>query len=254
MPKHQSRSAHLARRIQATTGVSYTAALGLVTPNERWLALSRALREHGMTDAADSLHRIVRVDAQQHAWWEAYALVEHAHRELRTLDRATFTGVSRACKREAHAVAVAAGFLPAGHQMGAEVYHAAFLALSQAGTLADGRALARAAVGALDDDPLECSDVVRSAGRRPVVYRTAQDSCGPDSEYAFAAGNAARAMAAASRVPWRGDEQWYEAAALMAEAAWYGTVAAGRPPLRGRERFREFLDDDFAGRAGETRF
>ncbi|MFE2728049.1 hypothetical protein [Kitasatospora sp. NPDC059327] len=253
MPKRQSRSAYLARRIQATTGVSYTTALGLLAPNERWLALSGVLRAHGMTVPADSLHRIVRVDAEQHAWWKAYGLIEHAYRELRTVDRATFTTVSQACKREADAVAGAAGFLPAGYEMGAEVYHMAFLALSKAGTVADGRTLAGAAIGALDDDPLECSDVIRSSGRRPVVYRTAQDSCGPDTEYAFAARDAARAMAAASRIRFRGDEQWYEAAGLMAEAVWHGSVAAGLAPLHGRARFREFLGDDFADRAGAAR-
>ncbi|MFC9431362.1 hypothetical protein [Streptomyces sp. NPDC056987] len=129
----------------------------------------------------------------------------------------------------------------------AEVYHVAFLTLSQAGTMADGRRLARAALDVFADDPTWCSDVIRSRGRSPFTYDTAAGLTGPGVPTAVAARSAARAMARAAAVPHRGDEEWYGAAGIMVEVIWHAGRAAGVPPLEGRQTCQDHLRD-FHGR------
>jgi hypothetical protein len=130
----------------------------------------------------------------------------------------------------------------------AEAYHAAFLALSKAGTLPDGRTLAHAALDMFADDATWCSDIIRSKGRAPFTYDTAAGLTGPGTPTAVAARKAARAMARAATVPFNRDEEWYEAAGIMVEVMWHAGEAAGLSPLEGRpncqDHLRHFMDGE----------
>lgn len=75
-----------------------------------------------------------------------------------------------ACSDAAEAALNRAGCEKYSYAPDAEVYHVSFLALSKAGTLPDGRALARVALDVFADDPTWCSDVIRPSAamrRRP---------------------------------------------------------------------------------------
>ncbi|WP_042162952.1 hypothetical protein [Streptomyces sp. NBRC 110035] len=143
-----------------------------------------------------------------------------------------------------------AGFDTHSYAPDAEAYHAAFLALSKAGTLPDGRTLARAALDVFADDATWCSDVIRSRGRAPFTYDTdtAAGLTGPGTLTAVAARKAARAMARAAAVPFNGDEEWHEAAGIMVEVMWHAGEAAGLSPLEGRpncqDHLRDFMDGE----------
>ncbi|GAB3181293.1 hypothetical protein [Streptomyces incanus] len=152
-----------------------------------------------------------------------------------------------ACSDAAEAALIRAGFDTHSYDTDAEVYHAAFLALSKAGTLPDGRTLARAALDVFADDPTWCSDVIRSRGRAPFTYDTAADLAGPGTSTAVAARKAARAMARAAAVARSGDEEWYEAAGIMVEVIWHAGEAAGLPPLEGRRNCQGHLRDFMGG-------
>lgn len=239
MPKFQTRAARVARQIQAASGVKYTTILRLFAPAQEELVLADAMRTAGLTTAADSLTRIALVLAERGMWVGAYAHIEN---EFIDTDPTKVKKARAVCLEAGNAVMRREGFLEAGFEPGAEIYHAAFLALSRAGAVPDGRCLARAAVGVFDSDPLMCSDVIRSEGRSPFTYESADKLIGPDTPAAVAARKAARAMAAASRVQEHGDEEWYEAAELMVGAAWHGSVAAELPPLHGLTEFQDFFE------------
>jgi hypothetical protein len=121
-----------------------------------------------------------------------------------------------------------------------------------AGTLPDGRTLARAALDVFADGPTWCSDVIRSRGRAPFTYDTAVGLTGPGTPTAVAARKAARAMARAAAVPFNGDEEWYQAAGIMVEVMWHASEAAGLPPLEGRpncqDDLRDFMDGEIPQR------
>ena len=240
MPKKQTSAARPARRIQAVTGLSYTTCLTLCDAGEEtWTALADELRSTGPAEAADGLLKAAAAHAEAHAWVEAAAVTENAFHDT---DRPKVEQVRQACLGAAAAALKRAGYKVSTYEMEAEVYHCAFLALARAGSIPDGRTLARAAVDVLDGDPLECSDVVRAQGRAPFTYATAADLTGPETPYAVAAPKAARAIAAASAVQRHGDEEWHEAAGHMVEAVWHGCAAADLPPLHERRGHQDFFD------------
>ncbi|MEU0110676.1 hypothetical protein ABZ313_35670 [Streptomyces sp. NPDC006251] len=244
MPKSQSRFAGVARQIQTIAGIRYTDALRLLEPDRNELVLAEELRTAGHADVAAALTGVTLICTESIAWYDAFGEVESVYYET---DPQRVKQVGEACRGAAEAVMRRVGFPEVGYAPEAEVYHAAFVALCLAGAVPDGRRLARAAIGVLDADPLMCSDIVRSRGRRPFTYRNASDLTGPGTATAVAARKAARAMAAASRVPQSGDEQWYEAAELMVGAVWHGCVAAGRPPLHNRTAFQDFYRMEMDG-------
>ncbi|MFJ3248409.1 hypothetical protein [Streptomyces sp. NPDC086782] len=244
MPKRQSRAANLARQIQDATGLRYTDALKMCAPTRSWIALADELRAAGLVDAAASLTSIASVCAEAGAWYEAYGTIENAYYDT---DYPKVERASAVCGDAAEAALRRAGFETHSFDTDAEVYHAAFIALSKAGTVHDGRPLARAALNVISTDPLWCSDVIRTRGRTPFTYETATSLSGPETRLAVAARHAARAMARASAVGFSGDEQWHEAASLMVEAVWYMSVAAGLPPLHNRREYKEFLSIYMAG-------
>jgi hypothetical protein len=254
MPKFQSRFAGAARRIQATTGLDYTHVLRLLVPDRSELRLAEELRHAGLVEAANTLVGITVTCAESTAWYDAYGEIERAYYET---DPKRVKDMGVACTQGAESVLRRAGFTDTAFGPEAEVFHAAFLALRQAGAVPDGRRLAAAALGVLDCEPLLCSDIIRTRGRRPFAYRSAIEFTGPDTASAVAARKAARAMATASEVPSGDDRYWYEAAELMVGAAWYGSVAAGRPPLHKLREFESFYNtmmngpfDDFADPTG----
>ncbi|MFD3729492.1 hypothetical protein [Streptomyces sp. NPDC058671] len=249
MPKKQTRAQGLARQIQAVTGLPYTLCLKLCEPYEDSSArLARELRAVGLTEAADHLLAVEAVATEASTWFEAGGEFEQRYYYT---DNARVQEVSRACSDAAEAVLGRAGFERLSWDTNAEVYHAAFLALSKAGTMPDGRALARAALDVFADDPEWCSDVVRFPGRDPFTYETAAELTGPDTATAVAARKAARAMARAAAVRFSGDEEWMEAAGIMVEAIWHAGVAAGLPPLQGRPNCRDHLRYNMEGEISE---
>ncbi|GAB2827602.1 hypothetical protein GCM10027073_65730 [Streptomyces chlorus] len=184
------------------------------------------------------------VCAEVGAWYEAYGAIENTYYDT---DYARGARASTVCGDAAEAALHRAGFETHSFDTDAEVYHAAFIALSKAGTVHDCRPLARAALDVLGADPLWCSDVIRTRGRAPFTYETTISLTGPETRLAMAARHAARAMATASAVRFSGDEQWYEAASLMVEAVWYMSVAAGLPPLHNRRAYQEFYSSYMDG-------
>ncbi|TDU67975.1 hypothetical protein [Streptomyces sp. KS 21] len=250
MPKKQTRAAQLARQVQAVTGLPYTDCLKMCEPSEgSWGRLARELRAAGMTEAADRLLAADVVTTEASIWFSAGGAVEQLFyysdhpRVSRTYD---------ACSNAAEAALNRAGFEQYSDAPEAEAYHAAFLALSKAGTLPDGRALARAALGVFADDPTWCSDVIRTRGREPFTYDTAAGLSGPETPTAVAARRAARAMAQAAAVRFRGDEEWYEAAGIMVEVIWHACEAAGLLPLEGRQNCQDHLRDFMDGEISPT--
>lgn len=250
MPKKQSRAAQLARQIQAVTGLPYTRCLKLCQPSEgSWVRLARELRAAGLIEAAARLLAVDAVATEASTWFFAGGEIEGIYyytdnkRVRRTYD---------ACSDAADAALNRAGLDSYSRDPDAEAYHAAFLALSKAGTLPDGRTFARAALDLFADDPTWCSDVIRSRGRAPFTYDTAAGLTGPDTPTAVAARKAARAMARAAAVPFKGDEEWYEAAGIMVEVMWHAGEAAGLPSLEGRpncqDHLRGFMDGEIPQR------
>ncbi|MEU9989905.1 hypothetical protein AB0E10_24540 [Streptomyces sp. NPDC048045] len=250
MPKRQPRAANLARQIQDATGLRYTDALTMCTPAQSWIVLADELRAVGFVGAATSLTSVAYVCAEAGAWYEAYGAVENAYYDT---DYAKVERARLLCCDAAEAALHRAGFESNSFDTDAEVYHAAFIALSEAGTIHDGRRLARAALNVISPDPLWCSDVIRTRGRAPFTYETAISPSGPETHLAVAARHAARAMATASAVRFSGDEQWHEAASLMVEAVWYMSVATGLPPLHNRREYQDFYSSYMDG-ALPTRF
>lgn len=250
MPKQQPRAAQLARQIQAVTGLPYTRCLKLCEPSEdSWVGLARELRAAALIEAADHLLAVDAVTAEASTWFSAGGEIEGLFyytdnkRVQRTYD---------ACSDAADAALNRAGFDRHSRDTDAEAYHAAFLALSKAGELPDGRTLARAALDVFADDATWCSDVIRSRGRAPFTYDTAAGLTGPGTPTAVAARKAARAMARAAAIPFNGDEEWYEAAGIMIEVMWHAGEAAGLPPLEGRPNcqahLRDFMDGEIPQR------
>ncbi|MDX5570704.1 hypothetical protein PYK79_55715 [Streptomyces sp. ID05-04B] len=246
MPKKQARAAQLARQIQAVTGLPYTRCLKMCEPSEgSWVRLARALRAAGLSEAAAQLLAVDAVTTEVSTWFSAGGAIEGLfyytdnERVQRTYD---------ACSDAADAALNRVGFVRHSWGTDAEVYHAAFLALSKVGTLPDGRALARAALDVFADGPTWCSDIIRSRGRSSFTYDTAAGLTGPGTPTAVAARKAARAMARAAAVPFNGDEEWYEAAGIMVEVIWHAGEAAGMPPLEGRpncqHHLRNFMDGE----------
>jgi hypothetical protein len=241
MPKFQSLAARVARQIQAASGMKYTRALRLFAPVQEELDLAAELRTAGLTGAADNLTRITLTRAESWMWIEAYAEIES---EFFDTDLKRVRTMETVCQEAAGEVMRREGFESTGYEPSAEAYHTAFLALSHAGAVPDGQRLASAAIGVFDADPLECSDIIRSSGRRPFTYDSAVQLTGPGTPTAVAARKAARALAAASQVPERGDKEWCAAAGLVVAAVWHGSVAAGFPPLFDRPGFRYFFTSD----------
>ncbi|MFC9635341.1 hypothetical protein ACFTY8_40375 [Streptomyces mirabilis] len=237
MPKRQSRAANLARQIQDATGLRYTDALKMCAPARSWIVLADELRAAGLFTTATSLTSVAYICAEAGAWYEACGAIENAYYNT---DYAKVRRANAVCWDAAEASLHRAGFETHSFDTDAEVYHAAFIALSKAGTVHDGRPLARAALNVISPDLLWCSDVIRTSGRAPFTYETATSLSGPETHVAVAARHAARAMATASAVGFSGDEEWHEAAALMVEAVWYMSVAAGLPPLHNRRGYQEF--------------
>ncbi|NUK53385.1 hypothetical protein HRW14_24545 [Streptomyces lunaelactis] len=249
MPKKQTRAAQLARQIQAATGLPYTRCLKLCEPFEgSWGRLARELRAAGLIEAADQLLAVDAVTTEASTWFSAGAEIEQL---FYYTDNERVQRTYRACSDAAEEALNRAGFDTHSNDTGAEAYHAAFLALSKAGTLSDGRTLARAALDVFADDPTWCSDVIRSRGREPFAYEAAADLTGPGTPPAVAARKAARAMAHAAAVPFRGDEEWYEAAGIMVEVIWRAGEAAGLPPLEGRRNCQDHLRDFMDGEIPE---
>ncbi|MEU3401354.1 hypothetical protein [Streptomyces filamentosus] len=239
MPKKQTRAQGLARQIQAVTGLPYTLCLKLCEPYAgSSLRLARELRAAGLPEAADHLLAVEAVATEASTWFAAGGEFE---RRYYYTDNARVQEVYRACSDAADAALDRAGFERQSLDTEAEVYHGAFLALSKAGTMVNGRSLARAALDVFSDDPTWCSDIIRSKGRAPFTYETATHLTGPATPTAVAARKAARAMARAAAVPRRGDEEWYEAAGMMVEVVWHSGVAAGLPPLEGRRNYQDHL-------------
>jgi hypothetical protein len=245
MPKKQTRAAQLARQIQAATGLPYTRCLKMCELSEdSWARLAHALRAAGVTEAADHLLAVAVVANEAGTWFDAVGEVQDV---FYTTDYDWCVRAASACSTAAEAALHRAGFETYSYDTNAEAYHAAFLALSKAGTLPDGRKLARAALDVFADDPTWCSDVIRSRGRSPFTYNTAASLTGPETPTAMAARRAARAMAAAAAVPFRGDEEWYEAAGIMVEVIWHAGDAAGLPPLAGRRNCQDHLQHSMDG-------
>ncbi|GGT02746.1 hypothetical protein [Streptomyces cinerochromogenes] len=250
MPKKQTRAAQLARQIQAVTGLPYTRCLKMFEPSEgSWARLARELRATGLIEAADHLLAVDAVTTEASTWLSAGGEIE---RLFYYTDNKRVQRTYNACSDAADAALKRAGFDRLSYDSDAEVYHAAFLALSKAGTLPDGRTLARAALDVFADDPTWCSDVIRSKGRSPFTYDTAAGLTGPGTPTAVAARKAARAMARAAAVPFNGDEEWYEAAGIMVEVMWHAGEAAGLSPLEGRpncqDHLRDFMDGEIPQR------
>ncbi|MFF2571185.1 hypothetical protein [Streptomyces sp. NPDC058084] len=245
MPKKQTRAQGLARQIQAVTGLPYSVCLKLCEPYAgSSVRLARELRAAGLAEAAVHLLAVEAVATEASTWVAAGGEFEQRYYYT---DNARVQEVYRACSDAAEAALGRAGFETESLDTDAEVYHAAFLALSKAGTMSDGRDLARAALDVFADDPTWCSDVVRSRGRAPFTYETAAGLTGPDTPTAVAARKAARAMARAAAVRFSGDEEWYEAAGIMVEVIWHAGVAAGLPPLEGRRNCLDHLGDFMDG-------
>jgi hypothetical protein len=245
MPKNQTRTQGLARQIQAATRLPYTQCLKMCEPSEgSWIRLAHALGAAGLTDAADHLLVIDAVTQEAGTWFYTVGEVQDA---FYFTDYEWYERATTACSKAAEATLRRAGFDTHSYDIDAEAYHAAFLALSKAGTMLDGRALARAALDVFADDPTWCSDVIRSEGRTPFTYETAAKLVGPETPTAVAARKAARAMARAAAVPHRGDEEWYEAAGIMVEVIWHASEAAGLPPLEGRRNCQDHLKDFMNG-------
>lgn len=250
MPKKQTRTAQLARRIQAATGLPYTQCLKMCEPSEdSWGRLARALREAGLIEAADQLRAVDAATTEASTWFSAGGEIEQLSYDT---DNEKVQRTYSACSDAAEAALNRAGFDTHSYAPDAEAYHAAFLALSTAGKLPDGRTLARAALDVFPDDPTWCSDVIRSQGRSPFTYDTAAGLTGPGTPTAVAARKAAHAMARAASVPRSGDEEWYEAAGIMVKAIWHAGEAAGVPPLEGRrncqDHLRHFMDGEIPQR------
>ncbi|MFD4767281.1 hypothetical protein [Streptomyces niveus] len=244
MPKKQPRAAQLARQIQATTGLPYTDCLKLCDlPETDWALLARELRQAGLIEAADDLHALDAVNNEAGTWITAATEIEHRHHYT---DSAKVRRTYDVCIDAAEAAFNRAGSEWGTLDIDAEAFHAAYLALKKAGTLHDGRTLARAALDVFGDDPLGCSDIIRSQGRcgRPsFTYDTAATLTGPDTPTAVAARKAARTMAYAAATPFRGDEEWYEAAGIMVEVIWHAGEAAGSSPLLNHPNCQEHLHD-----------
>ncbi|WP_331751508.1 hypothetical protein OID55_42165 (plasmid) [Streptomyces sp. NBC_00715] len=250
MPKKQSRAAQLARQIQAVTGLPYARCLKLCEPSQgSWVRLARELRAAGLIEAADHLLAVDAVTTEARAWIEAGGEIE---RLFYYTDNKRVQRTYDACSDAAEAALTRVGLARHSRDADAEAYHAAFIALSKAGTLPDGRTLARAALDVFADDATWCSDVVRSRGRAPFTYDTAARLTGPSTPTAVAARKAARAMAHASTVPFNGDEEWYEAAGIMVEMMWHASEAAGLSPLEGhpncQDHLRRFMDGEIPQR------
>ncbi|MER5890513.1 hypothetical protein ABT160_42365 [Streptomyces sp. NPDC001941] len=239
MPKNRSRAAALARQIQATSQLPYTLALACYSPDATWIGLADTLSTIGMEDAAAQLRTLTHVCAEAEAWYEASAQLESMYYDS---DYARLEALRPRCGDAAAAALERAGLQEGALDAEAEVYHYAYLVLREAGQRHDGRALVRVALGVFSDDPLWCSDVIRSRGRAPFTYtREAVD--GPRTPTARAARRAAAFLAAAADVEFRDDEEWYEAAALMVEAVRYASEAAGLPPFHGRPGYLSSKDD-----------
>ncbi|MER5347122.1 hypothetical protein ABT030_43955 [Streptomyces mirabilis] len=250
MPKKQSRAAQLARQIQAVTGLPYTRCLKLCEPSEAsWVRLARELRAAGLIEAVDHLLAVDAVTTEASTWFSAGGTIERLFYDT---DNKRVQQTYDACSDAADAALNRVGFDRHSWGTNAEAYHAAFLALSKAGTLPDGRTLAHAALDMFADDATWCSDVIRSRGRAPFTYDTAAGLTGPGTQTAVAARKAARAMARAAAVPFNGDEEWYEAAGMMVEVMWHAGEAAGLSPLEGRpncqDHLRHFMDGEIPQR------
>lgn len=205
MPKKQTRAAQLARQLQAVTGLPYTRCLKMCEPSEgSWVRLARELRAAGLTEVADHLQAVDAVTTEASTWFSAGGEIEGL---FYSTDNKRVQRTYDACSDAADAALNRAGFDRHSWDSDAEAYHAAFLALSKAGTLPDGRTLARAALDVFADDATWCSDVIRSRGRAPFTYDTAASLTGPGTPTAVAARKAARAMARAAAVPFNGDEE-----------------------------------------------
>ncbi|MFE9993455.1 hypothetical protein [Streptomyces avermitilis] len=245
MPKKQTRAAQLARQIQAVTGLPYSRCLKMCEPSEgSWVRLARELRAAGLVEVADQLLTVAAVTTEASTWFSAGGEIEGL---FYYTDNERVQRTYNACSDAADAALNRAGFARLSYDSDAEVYHAAFLALSKAGTLPDGRTLARAALDVFADDATWCSDVIRSRGRSPFTYDTAAGLTGPGTPTAVAARKAARAMARAAAVPRSGDKEWYEAAGIMVEVIWHAGEAAGLPPLEGRRNCQDHLRDYMDG-------
>ncbi|MFF7603175.1 hypothetical protein [Streptomyces mirabilis] len=205
-----------------------------------WVRLARELRAAGLIEVADQLLTVDAVTTEASTWLSAGGEIEGI---FYYSDNERVQRTYSACSDAADAALNRAGFDWLSYDSDAEVYHAAFLALSKAGTLPDGRTLARAALDVFADDPTWCSDVIRSRGWAPFTYDTAAGLAGPRTPTAVAARKAARAMARAAAVPFNGDEEWYEAAGIMVEVMWPAGEAAGLPPLEGRPNCQDHLRD-----------
>lgn len=169
-------------------------------PSEgRWVRLARELWAVGLIEVADQLLAVDAVTTEASTWLSAGGVIEglfyYTDNER----------VQRTYSDAADAVLNRAGFDRLSYDSDAEVYHAAFLALSMAGALPDGRLLARAALDVFADAPTWCSDVIRSRGRFPFTHDTAIGLTGSRTPSAVAARQAARAMARAAAVPFSED-------------------------------------------------
>ncbi|MFK0154271.1 hypothetical protein ACIQVK_19625 [Streptomyces sp. NPDC090493] len=245
MPKKQPRAAQLARQIQAVTGLPYTRCLKICEPPEdSWVRLARELRTAGLVEAADQLLAVDAVAAEASTWYSAGGEIEGI---FYYTDHQRVQRTHNACSDAAEAALNRAGFDTYSFDTCAEAYHAAFLALSKAGTLPDQRTLASAALDVFADDATWCSDVIRTRGRSPFTYDSAAGLTGSGTPTAVSARKAARAMARAAAVPVSGDEEWYEAAGIMVEVMWHASEAAGLPPLEGHPNCRAHLRDFMGG-------
>ncbi|MET8964240.1 hypothetical protein ABZX69_33035 [Streptomyces sp. NPDC004074] len=180
MPKKQTRTAQLARRIQAATGLPYTQCLKMCQPSEgSWGRLARALRAAGLIETADQLLAVDAATTEASTWFSAGGEIEQLYYST---DNERAQRTYSACSNAAEAALNRTGFDTHSYTPDAEAYHAAFLALSKAGTLPDGRTLARAALDVFADNPTWCSDVIRSQGRSPYCSRPHRprdaDRCG----------------------------------------------------------------------------
>lgn len=107
-----------------------------------------------------------------------------------------------------------------------------FSALTYVGRHRDRYGLAQAAAGALspygsrEHGRTWASDSIRGRGgrRRPVFDNAPTE--GPDTPTATAARASAQTLARASRIPFKGDEEWMECAELIGEAYLLARAAA----------------------------
>ncbi|MFE7838756.1 hypothetical protein ACFU53_22730 [Streptomyces sp. NPDC057474] len=232
------------------TGLPYTRCLKLCEPSEAsWVRLARELRAAGLIEVADRLLAVDAVTKGVSTWFSAGGAIEGIYYDT---DHERVQQTYAACSDAADAALSRAGSDRDSWGADAEACHAAFLALSKAGTPPDGRPLARAARDMFADDATWCSDVIRSRGRAAFTYDTAAGLTGPGTPTAVAARKAARAMARAAAVLFNGDEEWYEAAGIMVEVMWHAGEAAGLPPLEGRpncqDHLRDFMDGEIPQR------